>query len=74
MVLISCCTVFAPDKALKDALDKVVLSGYFDRAQSHHNGTCEVEERQEEQSVVAESKLGEQPSDPGNQKYINKYL
>uniref|UniRef100_A0AAQ5Z3A5 Cell cycle associated protein 1a n=2 Tax=Amphiprion ocellaris TaxID=80972 RepID=A0AAQ5Z3A5_AMPOC len=42
-------------KALKDTLDKVLSSGYFDRAQTHQNGTCEVEEVQEEQIVVAES-------------------
>uniref|UniRef100_A0A3Q1EIF2 Cell cycle associated protein 1a n=1 Tax=Acanthochromis polyacanthus TaxID=80966 RepID=A0A3Q1EIF2_9TELE len=51
-------------KALKDTLDKVLSSGYFDRAQTHQNGTCEAEEVQEEQIVVAESKAGEQPSEP----------
>ncbi|KAK2920147.1 caprin-1a [Channa argus] len=51
-------------KSLKDTLDKVLLSGYFDRAHTHQNGTCEEEEEQEEQSVVAESKAGEQPSEP----------
>ncbi|XP_008279577.1 caprin-1-like isoform X1 [Stegastes partitus] len=59
-------------KALKDILDKVLLSGYFDRAQAHQNGTCEVEEEQEEPTVVAESKPGEQPSEPEgltNEKY-----
>lgn len=69
MLLFSYChTFFVPDKALKDTLDKVLLSGYFDRAQAHQNGTCEVEEGQEEQTVVAESKSGEQPPEPGNQK------
>ncbi|XP_045889098.1 caprin-1a isoform X1 [Micropterus dolomieu] len=51
-------------KSLKDTLDKVLLSGYFDRAQTHQNGTCEEEEEQEEQTVVAESKPGKQPSEP----------
>ncbi|XP_022623507.1 caprin-1-like [Seriola dumerili] len=51
-------------KALKDTLDKVLLSGYFDRAQTHQNGTCEQEEEREEQAVVVESKAGEQPSEP----------
>ncbi|XP_030575447.1 caprin-1a isoform X2 [Archocentrus centrarchus] len=50
-------------KSLKDTLDKVLQSGYFDRAQTHQNGTCEEEEEQEEQTVVAESKAGEQPSE-----------
>ncbi|CAJ1049710.1 caprin-1a isoform X3 [Xyrichtys novacula] len=51
-------------KSLKDTLDKVLLSGYFDRAQTHQNGTCEEEEEREEQTVVAESKSGMQPSEP----------
>ncbi|XP_034433696.1 caprin-1a isoform X2 [Hippoglossus hippoglossus] len=51
-------------KSLKDILDKVLLSGYFDRAQTHQNGTCEQEEEQEEQTVVAESNAGEQLSEP----------
>ncbi|XP_040921071.1 caprin-1a isoform X2 [Toxotes jaculatrix] len=51
-------------KSLKDTLDKVLLSGYFDRVQTHQNGTCDREEEQEEQVVVAESKAGEQPSEP----------
>ncbi|XP_034731082.1 caprin-1a isoform X2 [Etheostoma cragini] len=49
-------------KSLKDSLDKILLSGYFDRAQTHQNGMCE--EEQEEQTVVAESKAGKQPSEP----------
>ncbi|XP_053171980.1 caprin-1a isoform X2 [Scomber japonicus] len=51
-------------KSLKETLDKVLLSGYFDRAQTHQNGTCEEEEEQEKQIVVAESNAGEQPSEP----------
>uniref|UniRef100_A0A3Q3KEF0 Cell cycle associated protein 1a n=1 Tax=Monopterus albus TaxID=43700 RepID=A0A3Q3KEF0_MONAL len=52
-------------KSLKDTLDKVLLSGYFDRAQTHQNGLCkEEEEEPEEQTVAAESKAGEQPSEP----------
>uniref|UniRef100_A0A8C8HCD3 Cell cycle associated protein 1a n=1 Tax=Oncorhynchus tshawytscha TaxID=74940 RepID=A0A8C8HCD3_ONCTS len=35
-------------KALKETLDKVLLSGYFDRAQMHQNG----EEEEEQQSFV----------------------
>uniref|UniRef100_A0A665WIT8 Cell cycle associated protein 1a n=1 Tax=Echeneis naucrates TaxID=173247 RepID=A0A665WIT8_ECHNA len=44
-------------KSLKDTLDKVLLSGYFDKAQTHQNGTCEQEEEREEQAVVAESQF-----------------
>ncbi|XP_059205074.1 caprin-1a isoform X2 [Centropristis striata] len=51
-------------KSLKDTLDKVLLSGYFDRAQTHQNGTCEEEEEQEEQTVVAESQPVKPPSEP----------
>ncbi|XP_064837270.1 caprin-1-like isoform X2 [Oncorhynchus masou masou] len=60
-------------KALKETLDKVLLSGYFDSAQTHQNGVCEKEEEEEEeeeeeqqeQSVVHElSGGGEQPAAP----------
>uniref|UniRef100_A0A8D3DX62 Cell cycle associated protein 1a n=1 Tax=Scophthalmus maximus TaxID=52904 RepID=A0A8D3DX62_SCOMX len=51
-------------KSLKDTLDKVLLSGYFDRAHTHQNGTCEQEEEQEEQPVVEESKAEEQLPEP----------
>lgn len=43
----------------------MLLSGYFDRVQSHQNGSCEPEEEQEEQTVAVESKAGEPPSEPG---------
>lgn len=51
-------------KSLKETLDKVLQSGYFDRAQAHQNGTCEEEEERVEQTVVAESKSEMQPSEP----------
>ncbi|KAM9766199.1 caprin-1a isoform 1-T1 [Menidia menidia] len=52
-------------KSLKDTLDKVLMSGYFDKAQSHQNGACEEEETREEQPAVAEAVVaGEQPSEP----------
>ncbi|XP_034047217.1 caprin-1a isoform X5 [Thalassophryne amazonica] len=50
-------------KSLKDTLDKVLLSGYFDRAQTHQNGTCAQEEEQQEQNVIAESDCGQQSSE-----------
>uniref|UniRef100_A0A3Q3J7Y2 Cell cycle associated protein 1b n=1 Tax=Monopterus albus TaxID=43700 RepID=A0A3Q3J7Y2_MONAL len=40
-------------KALKDTLDHILLSGYFDRVSSHQNGVC-VEEEEEEPAVAAE--------------------
>uniref|UniRef100_A0A8C6SBE2 Cell cycle associated protein 1a n=2 Tax=Neogobius melanostomus TaxID=47308 RepID=A0A8C6SBE2_9GOBI len=43
-------------KLLKDSLEKVLASGYFDRAQSHHNGTCEETEKTEQ---TAEDELTE---------------
>ncbi|XP_024150549.1 caprin-1a isoform X3 [Oryzias melastigma] len=52
-------------KSLKDILDKVMLSGYFDRAQTHQNGACGEEETPEEQTEVADSAAaGEQPLQP----------
>lgn len=66
---LTCPAVFVSDKSLKNALDKVLLSGYFDRAPTHQNGTCAEEEEQpeqEEQTVAAESSSGKQPSEPGN--------
>ncbi|XP_068422739.1 caprin-1a isoform X3 [Clinocottus analis] len=50
-------------KSLKDTLEKVLLSGYFDRVQTHQNGTCVEEEEQGEQTVVVESVSGKQPSE-----------
>lgn len=56
------------DKSLKDILDKVLSSGYFDRAQTHQNGACGEEETPEEQTEVADSAaVGEQPLQPGMQ-------
>ncbi|XP_077451317.1 caprin-1-like isoform X4 [Stigmatopora argus] len=59
-------------KSLKGIVDKLLQSGYFDRPQSGHNGTCEEadeveqlgEEDQEKQAVVADSNVNEQPSQP----------
>ncbi|XP_014003103.2 caprin-1b isoform X2 [Salmo salar] len=39
-------------KALKDSLDRVLLSGYFDKAQSHQNGVCEEEEEEDEEQQL----------------------
>uniref|UniRef100_A0AAX7UMQ1 Cell cycle associated protein 1a n=1 Tax=Astatotilapia calliptera TaxID=8154 RepID=A0AAX7UMQ1_ASTCA len=51
-------------KSLKETLDKVLQSGYFDRAQTHQNGTCEEEEEQEEQT----------PSEPETQKESHPHV
>lgn len=58
------------DKALKDTLDQVLLSGYFDRFPSHQNG-CEEEEDEEPPSTAAvalaeSSEAEEQAVDPGS--------
>lgn len=55
------------DKALKETLDQVLLSGYFDRVSSHQNGVCEEEEEEEPAATaVAElSEAEEQTVDPG---------
>ncbi|XP_061671408.1 caprin-1-like isoform X2 [Syngnathoides biaculeatus] len=54
-------------KSLKGIVDKLLQSGYFDRAQSSHNGTCEgeEEEEQEKQMVADDCNVGQQPSEPG---------
>lgn len=59
------------DKALKETLDQVLLSGYFDQIPSHQNGVCEEEEDEEPASVAAavaaaeSSEAEEQTVDPG---------
>ncbi|XP_036963081.1 caprin-1b isoform X2 [Acanthopagrus latus] len=40
-------------KALRETLDQVLLSGYFDRVPAHQNGVCEEEEEEEAASAVA---------------------
>ncbi|KAM9377119.1 caprin-1b isoform 2-T2 [Pholidichthys leucotaenia] len=58
-------------KALKETLDQVLLSGYFDRIPAHQNGVCE--EEVEEESAVAtvaiaeSSEAEEQTVDPENE-------
>nr|XP_057933455.1 caprin-1-like isoform X3 [Doryrhamphus excisus] len=55
-------------KSLKNTLDKLLQSGYFDRAPSGHNGTCEEEEVEEQEkqtaAVAADCNVEEQPSEP----------
>ncbi|XP_035275023.1 LOW QUALITY PROTEIN: caprin-1-like [Anguilla anguilla] len=64
-------------KSLKETLDKVLRSGYFDRAHTHQNGVCQEEQEQEQeeeedvedeeegrQSGVAESEAEERPTEP----------
>lgn len=64
------------DKALKETLDQVLLSGYFDRIPSHQNGVCEEEEEEEPVpgaavAVVAESlEAEEQTVDPGSNLFL----
>ncbi|KAG9267166.1 caprin-1 isoform X1 [Astyanax mexicanus] len=52
-------------KALKEILDKILQSGYFDRTQTHQNGVCEEEEEEQQQAAPAESsECEEQPAEP----------
>ncbi|KAI1889841.1 hypothetical protein AGOR_G00167080 [Albula goreensis] len=57
-------------KSLKEMLDRVLLSGYFDRAHTHQNGVCQEEEEEEgeveegRQSGAAESEAEERPIEP----------
>nr|XP_005172331.1 GPI-anchored membrane protein 1 isoform X1 [Danio rerio] len=48
-------------KALKETLDKMLLSGYFDRAPTHQNGVCEEETGA---TVVESSESEEHPAEP----------
>uniref|UniRef100_A0A4W5M9I6 Cell cycle associated protein 1b n=1 Tax=Hucho hucho TaxID=62062 RepID=A0A4W5M9I6_9TELE len=62
-------------KALKDSLDRVLLSGYFDKTQSHQNGVCEEEEEEEEAQqleAVVES-AEEQTVDPEGE-IVEEYI
>uniref|UniRef100_A0A1A8JTZ9 Cell cycle associated protein 1 n=1 Tax=Nothobranchius kuhntae TaxID=321403 RepID=A0A1A8JTZ9_NOTKU len=50
-------------KSLKKTLDKLLLSGYFDRPEANQNGACETEETQEEPpAVAAEAVVTAEPS------------
>ncbi|CAK6961592.1 caprin-1b isoform X2 [Scomber scombrus] len=40
-------------KALKETLDQLLLSGYFDRVPAHQNGVCEEEEEEEQAAAAA---------------------
>ncbi|XP_010755558.3 caprin-1b isoform X1 [Larimichthys crocea] len=40
-------------KALKETLDQVLLSGYFDRVPAHQNGVCEEEEEESSSAAAA---------------------
>lgn len=69
------------DKALKETLDKILLSSYFDQTQTHQNGVCEEEEEEEEEeeqqqpqppqpqqqqpAPVEPAECEEQPAEPG---------
>lgn len=63
------CPVFCfTDKALKDSLDKILLSNYFDQTQPHQNGVCEEEEEEEQQQPPAPAESAEceeQSAEPG---------
>ncbi|XP_059365838.1 caprin-1-like isoform X5 [Carassius carassius] len=49
-------------KALKESLDKMLLSGHFDRAQTHQNGVCEEETGAAAAAESSESE--ERPAEP----------
>ncbi|XP_016888506.2 caprin-1b isoform X2 [Cynoglossus semilaevis] len=44
-------------KALRETLDQILLSGYFDRVPSHENGVCEVEEEPAAIAVVSAAEV-----------------
>ncbi|XP_056124511.1 caprin-1a isoform X4 [Rhinichthys klamathensis goyatoka] len=50
-------------KALKETLDKMLLSGYFDRTQTHQNGVCE-EETGAAAAAAESSESEDRPAEP----------
>ncbi|XP_031421153.1 caprin-1b isoform X3 [Clupea harengus] len=50
-------------KALKDTLERVMQSGYFDTAQNHQNGVCAEEEEEQVTTAVESSEAEEQAGD-----------
>lgn len=56
------------DKALKETLDKMLLSGYFDRAQTHQNGVCEEETGAAAAAAAESSESEDRPAEPGKNK------
>ncbi|XP_067299039.1 caprin-1a isoform X3 [Pseudorasbora parva] len=50
-------------KALKETLDKMLLSGYFDRAPTHQNGVCE-EETGAAAAAAESSESEDRPAEP----------
>lgn len=68
------CIICLLDKALKETLDQILLSGYFDQTPPHLNGACEEEEAEEPASAVAlteSSEAGDQAADPGSDHSVN---
>uniref|UniRef100_A0A3Q2R0M4 Cell cycle associated protein 1a n=1 Tax=Fundulus heteroclitus TaxID=8078 RepID=A0A3Q2R0M4_FUNHE len=61
-------------KSLRETLDKLLLSGYFDRAETKQNGACEAEETPEEQTAVEETAASREqppePEGPTNETYV----
>uniref|UniRef100_A0AAX7UHW3 Cell cycle associated protein 1b n=1 Tax=Astatotilapia calliptera TaxID=8154 RepID=A0AAX7UHW3_ASTCA len=57
-------------KALKETLDQVLLSGYFDRIPSHQNGLCEEEEEEEEPAAAAAPAVVAESSEFVNRQFI----
>uniref|UniRef100_A0A3Q1G6N4 Cell cycle associated protein 1b n=1 Tax=Acanthochromis polyacanthus TaxID=80966 RepID=A0A3Q1G6N4_9TELE len=55
-------------KALKETLDQVLLSGYFDRIPSHQNGVCEDEEEEEPTAAAAVA----ESSEAEEQTFVNR--
>uniref|UniRef100_A0A669BM58 Cell cycle associated protein 1b n=1 Tax=Oreochromis niloticus TaxID=8128 RepID=A0A669BM58_ORENI len=58
-------------KALKETLDQVLLSGYFDRIPSHQNGVCEEEEEEEPAAAAAPAAVAES-SEAEEQTFVNR--
>ena len=58
--------VGVPDKALKEAVEQVLRSGYFQRAHTHQNGVCEEELSSAAAAPLELSEAEEQPEPAGS--------
>jgi len=61
--------LFFPDKALKESLDHVLLSGYFDQAPAHQNGVCE-----EREPTPAQQQQQQQQEEEGEEEEMEEVV
>lgn len=66
LVLMFPCSIF-PDKALKEVVERILQTSYFDSTHNHQNGLCEEEEAAPapavEDTAAEAGEKGEMPCD-----------